>query len=238
MRLAAFASLLLAACGPLLGPQSTDDGEKGAARFQISLASPGSALGKAAAEARKNDTLTRVDTLFLTLTSPGSTTRNVKLPVSGNINAGPLTLNATVANLPSLRNWKVQARASDNLDSTVHLDSTTFYVKPGDTASVNMSLLPRFSVFIARFVSTSNAITAIEKLELRINGVTVDDTLFAPKKKIFDLKLSQKYFRVGVSATIALRALDRASPARVRYRRSFTYTAGASADSVFTVTLN
>lgn len=230
---------LLAGCGSLTGTSEPagEAGLSGSARLELSLAPIATALSKKSALAKKNDTVVTLDTLYLSFTSPGCPTQFLAKPLSGGIQSAGMNVPVTVNNLKGLRNWKVKVWTSDLLDSSQHVDSTTFYVDPGDTSLVNMNLFSKFSVLIARFVSTSNSVTAIEKLELLVNGVVQDDTTFASKKRIFDLKLSYKYLKVGSTATIVLRALDRASPARVKYTQSLSFNPQQSRDSVVTVNL-
>ena len=229
-------ALLLASCGSFMETQ--EPGPAGLAEIRISLGRFGQPLAKVATAAGKNDTLITLDSLHLVLTSPGMATQTRTLMVVGNINTGSITMAVQSFNLYSLRNWQVKAWTDDNNDSVVHLDSTTFYVNPADTAIVSLPLNPRYSVVIARFVSTSTTVTAIEKLELRVNGSVVDDTVFKPKLKTFNVKLSNKYLKVGASATIILNALDRASPARVKYTKTVTLTPTASRDSSINIQLN
>ncbi|HLP42525.1 MAG TPA: hypothetical protein VK465_13535, partial [Fibrobacteria bacterium] len=208
-----------------------EDESAGAAAITVSLAPVTTALAK------KADTSVTLDTLHLLLTSPGCPSRDVVVPVSGDIHAASQSLTATVAGLQPLRNWKVKAWSRDLVDSVVHIDSTTFYVEPGATAAVPMRLNPRFSVLVARFVSTSATVTKIEKLVLRVNGTIVDDTTFSSKKAIFDVRLSHKYLKAGIATTLRLEALDRASPARVKYSKTFSLTPTASLDTTLTVKL-
>jgi hypothetical protein len=232
---ATLAAFLLVACADVTSVE-----EPTAARIE-SQDDNGSVLIRIAlgsvALAKKADTNITLDTLHLVLTSAGCSTRTVNLPVAGNINASNLVLTTKVDGLNPLRNWKLKAYSRDLTDSVMHMDSTTFYVKPADTAEVSMGLSPKYSVLIARFVSTNASLTKIEKLVLRVNGVAVDDTTFSSKKAIFDLKLSHKYLKAGTSATIKLEALDRASPARIKYSKQFTLNPRASGDSTVTVNL-
>jgi hypothetical protein len=234
---AILAAGLLVGCGTVTGVEDpstsarveTSD-DDGAVVIRIALGS--------VALAKKADTNITLDTLHLTLTAAGCPTRTVNLPVSGNINTSGLVLTTKVTGLNPLRNWKLKAFSRDLADTVMHIDSTTFYVKPADTANVSLTLVPKYSVLVARFISTSNSVTAIQKLILRVNGVVVDDTTFSAKQRIFDLKLSHKYIKAGANTTIKLEALDRASPARIKYSKQFTLNPRATGDSTLTVNLN
>lgn len=230
--------LFLTGCGDLTAVEDAasrldvrDDGQDGAVIIRVSLGS--------VALAKKADTNVTLDTLRLVLTSPGCAARVVNVPVSGNINASSLVLTTKVTGLNPLRNWKLTASSRDLSDSVLHSDSTTFYVKPADTANVSMLMMPRYSVLVARFISTNKTkVDKIEKLVLRVNGAIVDDTTFSGKKEVFDVKLSHKYLKAGASTTISLEALDRASPARVRYSQDLTFIPRMSGDSTLTISLD
>lgn len=248
------AVLSLTACGTVAGieePAASED--RGAVVIRIALGStalqkqaaaaaeaagsqsPGAARG--AALAKKGDTVITLDTLHLVLTSPGCPTRLVNLPVSGSIHAGSRVLTARVEGLNPLRNWKVKAYSRDLADSVLHSDSTTFFVKPADTAQVSMLMMPRYSVLVARFVSTWNKVDAIKRLELRVNGEVVDDTTFKQKEKTFDLRLSHKYLKANATASVELRAYTNTNAGSLKYRKTVTVNALASQDSEVTVQL-
>jgi hypothetical protein len=242
-RLAAPALLLaavlsLTACGTVAGPEAPEAREdRGAVVIRIALGS--TALQKRAAPslAKKGDTVITLDTLHLVLTSPDCPTRLVDLPVSGSIQAGAQVLTAKIEGLKPLRNWKVKAYSRDLADTVLHDDSTTFYVKPADTAQVSMLLTPRYSVLVARFVSTWTKVDAIKKLELLVNGSVVDDTVFAQKVRTFDVRLSHKYLKANAAASVELRAYTNTTAASLRYVRAVTLNTQASQDSEVTVPL-
>jgi hypothetical protein len=127
---------------------------------------------------------------------------------------------------------------TDDVDSVLHLDSTTFFVEPGDTTTVPFTLKPRYSVLVGRFISESSRITAIEKLEMRVDNVVVDDTVFSPKKKVFEVVLSTKYLKVGQSATVKLSAMDKASNNHIKYTRTVIVNPSEGGESVVTVELD
>lgn len=234
---------LLTACGTIAGVEEpVDAGNRGAVVIRIALGStalqkqaPGAAQG--AVLAKKGDTVITLDTLHLVLTSPGCTDRLVNLPVTGSIHTGSRLLTAKVEGLNPLRNWKVKAYSRDLVDTVLHSDSTTFYVKPADTAQVSMLMTPRYSVLVARFVSTWNKVDAIKKLELRVNGTVVDDTTFGVKQKVFDLRLSHKYLKANASASVELRAYTGTNAGSLKYRKTVAINPQASQDSEITVQL-
>lgn len=233
-----FAAFFPVACGTLTGSEDASsriesngqDGAVGSAVIRISL-------GSVAALAKKADTTVTLDTLHITLSSPGCSTRAIDLPVAGNIQSGSLEFTARFDGLEPLRNWMLKAHSRDLSDSVVHIDSTTFFVKPADTADVSLLLAPKYSILVARFVSNSEDVDRIEKLVLKVNGVVVDDTVFSSKRKTFDVKLSHKYVKTGSSTTLLLQAMDKASNNHVKYSKSVTFTPRASGDSTITVQL-
>lgn len=232
-----FAACFPIACGSVTGIDeasarigSQGQEQTGSAFIRISL-------GSVAALAKKADTTVTLDTLHIALSSPGCSTRAIDLPVAGNIHSGSLAFTALFDGLEPLRNWNLKAYTRDMVDSLVHIDSTTFFVKPADTSAVSMLLAPKFSILVARFISTSDQVEKIEKLVLKVNGVVVDDTVFSSKRKIFDVKLSHKYVKAGVSTTLLMEAMDKASSNHVKYSKTLTFTPRTSSDSTITVKL-
>ena len=131
--------------------KAAEASEDGTVRLNLTLGQV-SALRKASsALAKKADTLVTLSTLHVLLTSPGCAARELALPVSGDINSASRPVAALVNGLPSLRNWKLKAWTTDAADSVMHVDSTAFYVRPGDTAAVDLRLLPRYSILVSRF---------------------------------------------------------------------------------------
>lgn len=234
-----FAAFLPVACGTLTGSEEASsriesnrkDGGTGSAVIRISL-------GSVVALAKKADTMVTLDTLHITLSSPGCSTRAIDLPVAGDIQSGSQAFTARFDGLEPLRNWMLKAHSRDLSDSVVHIDSTTFFVKPADTADVSLLLAPKYSILVARFVSTSSKVTSIEKLVLKVDGIVVDDTVFASKQKVFDVMLSHKYVKAGESTTLQLQAMDKASNNHVKYSQTLTFTPRASGDSTITIQLD
>lgn len=241
--LAVAASLLLTACADLTGVSeptasrvegadaSEADRDQGAVIIRI-------ALGSTALQKRSSvDTAITLDTLHLVLSCAGQADREVDLPVTGNINAASQVLTHKVTGLAPLRNWKLKAFSRDLADTVLHIDSTTFYVKPADTAAVSMLLAPRYSVLVARFVSTSALVASIKKLELRVDGQVVDDTVFAVRLKVFDVRLCHKYLKAGSATSVELRAYTSEKNKDLKYAKTLAVNAAASQDSEVSVQL-
>lgn len=228
----ALAAALLAGCGDFMATR--DPGTPGWAGVAFTVVAMGGALGKVACG---NDTLVDLRTLHLQFTASGMPTQYRAVSLAGNIHAGNLIPAIQLVPLWGPRNWKLKAWTTDAVDSVLHLDSTTLYVEPGDTTALSFALNPRYTVLVGRFISQSSSITSIEKLELRVNNVVVDDTVFSPKKKIFNVVLSSKYLKAGVSSSIKLNALDRASPARITYTKTVSVNPALGGESVIAVEL-
>lgn len=226
-------SAFLGGCGDFMATESP--GRRAFASVAVSLAPVGGALGKRSAA---TDTTVLLRTLHLELSSTGLPLQYRSVALAGNIHAGTLAPAPQVFALWGPRNWKVKAWTEDAADSVIHCDSTTLYVQPGRTAALTLPLNPRYSVLIGRFISMSNKVAAIEKLELRVNGQVVDDTTFLIKLKAFDVTLSSKYLRLGQPSTVELRAIDRLLPLRVKYSKTVIIDPDEGADSMMTITLD
>lgn len=231
--LPALLAALLAGCGDFMDTEAP--GRRGFASVAVSLAPVDGALGKRSAAA---DTTVQLRTLHLEFSSTGLPLQYREVALAGDIHAGSIAPASQVFALWGPRNWKVKAWTQDAADSVIHEDSTTFYVEPGDTAALAMSLQPRYSVLIGRFLSESNKVTAIEKLELRVNGRVVDDTTFLIKLRTFDVALSSKYLRLGQPSTVELRAIERLSPLRVKYSKTVIIDPDVGVESMMTIKLD
>ena len=150
---------------------------------------------------------TPADTLRDTLTT--STT-----PALSSSSTSDQTLSKTYT-LKGLRTWSVSARVYDSRDSLIHEGSaaSAAFLKVGDSASVSLSLVPRFAMYEARFVSIPDSVTSLtgpnkqvlrlNRLVLRVNGVTVRDSTspgpwFAA---LTDHVLAYDYVPVSANAT-------------------------------------
>lgn len=130
--------------------------------------------------------------------------------------------------LRGLKTWNLEIRGLDILDSLIYYKNTSFNIRPDDTTIVNCILDSRFTIFVARFISTSSKIKAIEKIEIKIDGEVVGSKLFSPKKKQFDELFAYKYFSVGVSHNIEFLAYT--SVSFVQYKGSSNLIAVAGQD--------
>jgi hypothetical protein len=138
--------------------------------------------------------------------------------------------------LRGLKTWNLDVRGVDILDSVIYYKNIGFEIRPNDTTAVNCMLEPRFTIFVARFISTSSKVKAINKIELKIDGVVVGSKIFSPKKKQFNESFAYKYFKVGVSHSIEFLAYTSAS--FVQYSGGGNFIAVAGQDLSITFPLN
>ena len=128
-------------------------GETGHVRFDLGLEKSRSVLAKAAA----SDTVFTLDSLHVQLTAEGLDTVRLALAIDGRPDTGAIVLPPLTAELGALRNWKAVFRSIAVVDTvtrdTVHLDSVSFAVLPGDTAVVAKTVAPAFAILRARFLS-------------------------------------------------------------------------------------
>jgi hypothetical protein len=166
---AAAAAISLSACGS--SPKSVDDPASGeinaAVKSTIVLGKVGM-LSKTSAISLQKLILTAVSSA-----TPPDTVRDTAT-VSGNSQVTVLR----VLTLAPLRNWTVSAVSKDAKDSIIHQGSTSsFFVKPADTAEVTLNLASRFSMYQANFNSLpdsiSSSVSGTGKDKLNLNRVTL-----------------------------------------------------------------
>jgi photosystem II stability/assembly factor-like uncharacterized protein len=177
---AAFALCAGIFSGCLLEGAASDSLEtsgQGQVKFAFEWTRPETALMKSASA----DTMFSLDSVLLIFTAPGAPTQTYRYPFTGRADLENLYGESPVFDLAPLRNWKAKIISIDMSDNptrrdTVHFDSASFAVKAGDTALVNMTVRPVYSILRARFLSTTpDSIPAgIRFLRLRVNGVTRD----------------------------------------------------------------
>jgi photosystem II stability/assembly factor-like uncharacterized protein len=147
------------------------------------------------------------DTIRDTITSSTSPALNTVATSSQNISKS--------YTLKALRTWKVIATSRDTRDSIIHLDSATVpALYAGYTANVNLSLASRFSMYEAKFLTLPDSIESatpsqpkqkliIYRLVLKLNGLTIVDSIAPPPKYKFDSLathvLSYDYIRTGTA---------------------------------------
>jgi len=118
--------------------------------------------------------------LYLTLSTPGADTLRDSIPLSG---SDAQIVEHEFANLDTGKTWSLVARAEDDEDVTVHLDSTTFTVAAGQTESVQLNLSARFSLLIARFFPIRDSVTSVA---LFVQGSKVAEEAFTKQTRLGD----------------------------------------------------
>ena len=155
------------------------------------------------------DTLFRMDSVIVILTAPGASTISNTYPISGRADSGSISLATKTYTLAPLRTWKAKILSIDTTlnptrRDTVHIDSVSFTVNPGDTAFVSKSVNPVFSILRARLVSNSPASLTnnVKYLRIRVDGVTRDSTVIGPNLHWVSFGNSNTGCAVGDSGTI------------------------------------
>ena len=156
--------------------------------------------------------------------------------------------------LKPLRTWKLVATTKDLNDSVIHIDSaTTPVLYAADTANVSLSLSSRFTMYDARFltipdsinsavVGTSKQVLHLNRLVLKVDGVTKVDSTVAPGPYFTALAtavLSYDYVTVG-SHSIQLLAYGPMyswNTANPLFSGTQTINVGAGLDSTVAMTL-
>ena len=204
-------------------------------------------LGKVGALA-KTSTI-NLSKLIITGSSTGTPPDTIKdtIAVSGNT-AVTVTKGYT---LKPLRNWTLTAKTLDSKDSVVHTGSTSsFYVKPADTAVVSLNLASRFAMYQANFNSLPDSVSSgsstgkdavkIKRVLMKLDGAikadSVSGTQFAGGQTVavfFD------YVTIG-SHSVVLEAYGdlNLKTNELLYSGTTTFTVSAGTDDTKAVTLS
>ncbi len=166
---AAAVAIAISACGS--SPKSVDDPATSEVKAVVKSTV---VLGKVGVLSKTSSI--NLQKLILTAVSsatPPDTVRDTAT-VSGNSQVTVLR----VLTLAPLRNWTVSAVSKDAKDSVIHQGSTSsFFVKPADTAEVTLNLASRFSMYQANFNSLpdsiSSSVSGTGKDKLNLNRVTL-----------------------------------------------------------------
>jgi photosystem II stability/assembly factor-like uncharacterized protein len=168
---------LFCACNALVGDRN-ENGQTGTLGIRITLDQAGnSVLGKTAT----GDTTFNLDSLKIILTSPGQTTQNLSYAITGNVAAGNVSITTKYVTVAALKTWQAKIISIDTTTSpvrydTVHIDSVSFTVLPGDTTTISPSLTAKYSVLKERIVANfpDSVISPVRYLRMRIDGVMQD----------------------------------------------------------------
>jgi len=178
--------------------------------------------------------------------SPADTVADTST-VSGN---NAITVVRTLI-LKPLRTWIINAKTLDIKDSIIHSGSTTtFFVKPADTAAVSLNLTSRFSMYQANFntlpdsINSSSANTGKDKLNLnrlvlKIDGVIKADSMLVSGYFTGGQNISEyfDYITPG-SHTIVLEAYGVLHTySGILYTGTSTFTVSAGVDDTKSVAL-
>ena len=157
---------------------STPDGD-GYATLDLLLKPGNTALFKSAAA----DTLFSLDSIMVILSAPGADTARYAYPAGGRPDTGNIDVPSRNYALAALRTWKAVILTIDTSlnpprRDTVHRDSVSFAVNPGDTTYVSKTVNPRFSLLKARLVSNAPAAITnnVKWIRIRVDGITRDSS--------------------------------------------------------------
>lgn len=196
-------SVLLASC--LFETRDPESAGPGYVSLQLELKANASALLKLAA----GDTVFRLDTLVIVLSANGADTSINKYPISGRADSAAITVSQKIIALASLRDWKaviytIDTTLSPVAKDTVHRDSVTFSIKPGDTAVVSKSVNPAFAILRARLVSNSplSITDNVKFVRLEVDGVTRDSTPVGPAFRAVSFGNASSGIAVGDSGNM------------------------------------
>lgn len=194
---------LLTSC--LFETKDPDKAEPGFVSLQLQLKANANALLKSAV----GDTVFRLDTLVIVLSANGAATTTNKYPISGRADSAAISVSTKVFTLASLRTWKaviysIDTTLSPVAEDTVHRDSVTFTVNPGDTAFVNKTVNPAWAILRARIVSNSpgNVTNNVKYVRFKVDGVTQDSTPVGPAFRDVEFGNASTVYAVGDSGNI------------------------------------
>jgi hypothetical protein len=193
-----------------------------------------------------------IDLRKLILTAVSSATPPDTVRDTSTVSGNAQVIVLRVLTLAPLRNWTVSAKSLDARDSVIHQGaSSSFFVKPADTANVSLNLTSRFSMYEARFntlpdsISSSVSGTGKDKLNLNrvtllVDGVIKSDSLLASGffSGSQNVTIYWDYIAPG-SHTVTLEAYGVLHTFTGKlYSGSSTFTSTAGTDDTRSVTLN
>jgi photosystem II stability/assembly factor-like uncharacterized protein len=206
---AILAACLITAC--LFEVKDPDSEPMGFASLELRLKPSASALLKMATNP---DTLFRLDTLVIELSAAGTAGQINKYALNGRADSANIAVPIKTFSLPSLRTWKaliytIDTSANPARTDTVHRDSVTFDVKPGDTTVVSKTVNPVYAILRARLVSNSptNLANPVKYVRIRVDGVTRDSMPVGPALRFVAFGSNTTGITVGDSGTI-LRSIN------------------------------
>ncbi len=207
--------LLLASCLFETTDQvrDADPDKPGYLNLELRLKPNNNALIKAASA----DTTFNLDSVIVVLSSSDTNIAATRYsyPVSGRSDTGNIAVSAKIFTLASLRTWKANIYTIDTTlnpvrKDTVHRDSVSFTIKPGDTAFVSKSVNPAYSILRARLVSNApGSITNnVKWVRIRVDGITRDSARVGFTFRFAEFGNSSTGYAVGDSGNV-VRSTDK-----------------------------
>ncbi|MEO6095423.1 MAG: YCF48-related protein [Fibrobacteria bacterium] len=195
--------LSLASC--MFETKYVDPDQPGYLNLELRLQPNHNALLKTASA----DTIFSVDSLIVVLSAAGATTATYNYGITGRSDTANIAVAARIYALASLRTWTAKILTIDtslnpSRRDTVHLDSITFTVNPGDTAFVSKAINPLFSILRARLVSNAPAsiTNTVKYVRIRVDGTTRDSMMVGPAYRYVSFGNSNTGCAVGDSGNI------------------------------------
>jgi photosystem II stability/assembly factor-like uncharacterized protein len=194
---------LLSSC--LFETKYVDPSNPGFLSLELHLAPNSNALLKSASA----DTLFKLDSLVIELSSPGAATASFAYAIGGRPDTGNITVTSKIYSLAPLRTWKARILTIDTAlnparKDTVHLDSVSFSLNPGDTTVVSKTVNPVFAILKARLVSNSpgSLTNNVKYVRIRVDGTTRDSSVMGQTLHSIDYGSSSTGYAVGDSGLI------------------------------------
>lgn len=143
------------------------------------------------------------------LSAAGADTVRYAYAAEGRPDMGDINVSSGIYALASLRNWKaaivsIDTSLNPSRSDTVHRDSVSFAIRPGDTTFVSMTVAPRFSVLRARLVSNAPGSIAnnVKWVRIRVDDVTRDSARVGTVFRFVDFGNSNTGCAVGEAGTV------------------------------------
>ncbi len=201
--LPAICLILLTSC--FIESRDEQSSDPGFVSMEINLKPSSNALLKIASA----DTFFTLDTLKIILSAPFISPTTYTYVINGRSDTGSIAVSTKTYALASLRTWTAQIVVLDTglnptRTDTVYKDSVSFLIRPGDTAFVNKTASPAFSILRARLVSNSpgSLTNPVKWIRLRVDGTTRDSMPVGPKLKAISFGNGTTGSVVGDSGTI------------------------------------
>lgn len=195
--------VLLTSC--LFETADPDTAGPGYLNLQIQLKANANALLKSSA----GDTVFDLDSVVIELITSGAATSVNTYPITGRADLGSIAVSQKTFTLASLRTWKAVIYSIDTTlnppaKDTVHKDSVTFTINPGDTATVAKAIDPRFSILRARLVSNNpvGITNNVKFVRIKVGDVTRDSTPVGPAFRDAEFGNAGTGYLVGDTGTI------------------------------------